>query len=73
MGAVICQCGGDSKVTDSRPHKKSIRRRRECLKCGTRWSTLEVKGEFVVDKPAAMRAAKKEKREAAEHQTKPAA
>lgn len=35
-------CGNpDSKVTDSRPELDGIRRRRECLGCGQRFSTLE--------------------------------
>ena len=31
----------DTKVTDSRPDEDGIRRRRECLACGRRFSTLE--------------------------------
>ena len=31
----------DTKVTDSRPDQDGIRRRRECLACGQRFSTLE--------------------------------
>jgi len=31
----------DTKVTDSRPDQDGIRRRRECLACGRRFSTLE--------------------------------
>ncbi len=35
-------CGtDDTKVTDSRPDQDGIRRRRECLACGRRFSTLE--------------------------------
>ena len=35
-------CGeSDTKVTDSRPDQDGIRRRRECLACGRRFSTLE--------------------------------
>ncbi len=35
-------CGNpDSRVTDSRPEQDGIRRRRECLACGRRFSTLE--------------------------------
>jgi transcriptional regulator NrdR family protein len=69
MGAVICKCGSDSAVIDSRPHKNSIRRRRKCMACGARWSTLEVRGTFDVDKPTIMRAAKARKRvEAQERQ-----
>lgn len=61
MGATVCKCGGDTTVTDSRPHGKSTRRRRKCLSCGERWSTLEVRGQFTVDKPALMREAKRVK------------
>ncbi len=36
-------CGfGESKVVDSRPADKRIRRRRECIKCGARFTTYEV-------------------------------
>ena len=35
-------CGHpDSKVTDSRPDEAGIRRRRECLACGRRFTTIE--------------------------------
>ena len=35
-------CGNpESKVTDSRPDEAGIRRRRECLACGRRFSTIE--------------------------------
>lgn len=35
-------CGNPgSRVTDSRPEEDGIRRRRECLACGRRFSTLE--------------------------------
>jgi len=35
-------CGNeDSKVVNSRPGEKSIRRRRECLSCGKRFTTYE--------------------------------
>lgn len=32
----------DSKVIDSRPSEEKIRRRRECLKCGKRFTTYEI-------------------------------
>jgi transcriptional regulator NrdR family protein len=35
------QCGGDSRVTDSRPHETSRKRRRACLECPHRWFTYE--------------------------------
>ncbi|MBQ4381513.1 MAG: transcriptional repressor NrdR [Oscillospiraceae bacterium] len=35
-------CGfGESKVIDSRPNDETIRRRRECLSCGKRFTTYE--------------------------------
>ena len=40
-----CYCGySESKVVDSRPTDEgvSIRRRRECLKCGKRFTTYEI-------------------------------
>ncbi len=37
------ECGyDDSKVIDSRPTEDKIRRRRECLKCKSRFTTYEV-------------------------------
>jgi len=38
---VVCICGGESKVRDSRPLAAYVRRRRECLACGSRWTTYE--------------------------------
>jgi transcriptional repressor NrdR len=36
------KCGhDDSKVVESRDTGEAIRRRRECLNCGTRWTTYE--------------------------------
>jgi len=35
-------CGGKSTVTDTRPWRGSIRRRRKCLGCDYRWTTIEV-------------------------------
>lgn len=40
---MICpQCHGDSKVLETRPAAGGVRRRRECLSCGTRFATREV-------------------------------
>jgi transcriptional regulator NrdR family protein len=36
------KCGKKSKVYNSRPHQSTIKRNRECLKCGHRYATLEV-------------------------------
>ena len=38
-----CQ-SGESKVTDSRPGKGTVWRRRECLSCGRRFTTTELVG-----------------------------
>ena len=40
---MLCiQCGKDrTKVVDSRESRAGVRRRRECLSCGTRFTTLE--------------------------------
>jgi transcriptional regulator NrdR family protein len=46
--AVSCKCGGLTKVTDSRPAHVgtyTVRRRRECLTCGHRWTTYEITAE----------------------------
>lgn len=34
-------CGGESTVIESRRQQHYTRRRRECLECGARWTTLE--------------------------------
>ncbi len=36
------KCSGDTRVRDSRPLPDSVSRRRECLVCGFRFSTVEV-------------------------------
>lgn len=35
-------CGGQLIVIDSRPTEDSIHRRRKCVECGYRFSTIEV-------------------------------
>ena len=44
MAAMACpQCGGaESAVTDSRPAKGGVRRRRKCLGCEFRFTTYEM-------------------------------
>ncbi len=43
-------CGWEeSKVVDSRPKEDTIKRRRECMKCGSRFTTFEI-----VEKPQLM-------------------
>ena len=46
------KCKSDTIVKDSRPKDGSIRRRRRCLKCGNRFSTIEVLVMERVKKPA---------------------
>ena len=40
-GCPCKSCGGATRVIDSRPSEKGINRRRECVKCGVRFSTVE--------------------------------
>jgi hypothetical protein len=41
---LACQCGGFTEVNDSRPRMDGgIRRRRRCVKCGERFTTMEVR------------------------------
>jgi len=35
------QCQGDSRVVETRPARHHVRRRRECVVCGYRWTTKE--------------------------------
>lgn len=46
MRGVPCPACGctDSDVKDSRPHDGAIKRRRQCTKCGERFSTFETSG-----------------------------
>jgi len=37
-----CSCNGHTRVVDSRPQGASLRRRRLCMECGNRFSTLEM-------------------------------
>jgi len=61
---MLCECGSDTKVVDSRTERDAIRRRRECLECSKRFSTLEKKVESkvravpepVVEKPKPIKA-----------------
>ena len=39
-------CGGETKVVDSRPNEDSTRRRRECLECKHRFSTVEIDADY---------------------------
>jgi transcriptional regulator NrdR family protein len=42
------KCGGGSKVLSVNrcPEQPLVNRRRECVKCGNRWSTLEAFGVY---------------------------
>ena len=39
-------CYGQTHVIDSRPNEDSIRRRRECLECNHRFSTVEIDTDY---------------------------
>lgn len=40
----VCRkCDGFSHITNSRPSDEGRIRRRECAKCGHRWSTIEIR------------------------------
>ena len=41
-GFVCPHCKGDTHVVDSIPGRGAVRRRRECLKCDKKYSTLEI-------------------------------
>ena len=43
MNVTHCNCGGDSRVVDSRETAGAVRRRRRCLECGSRWTTRETR------------------------------
>jgi len=36
-----CSCGGETKVSDSRPLLTFVKRKRTCLKCGEYFFTIE--------------------------------
>jgi len=41
---VTCQtCGARSRILDSRDLEVYVKRRRQCVGCGERWSTVEVR------------------------------
>lgn len=37
-----CECGSDTKVVDTRIIQNKQRRRRVCIECGNRFSTIEI-------------------------------
>lgn len=39
-------CGGETKVVDSRPQEDGVQRRRECLECKERFKTVEIDSEL---------------------------
>lgn len=40
-----CECGGQLFVVETRPVRNTVKRRRECKRCGERWTTYEVSAE----------------------------
>lgn len=67
-GIVCPQCGGETGVIDSRPSTgNSIKRRRCCYGCGSRWTTYETVGnENPERRKEIMRRQAKDLREAAD-------
>lgn len=48
------KCGGSNRVIDTRANRLgNVRRRRECIPCGHRWSTYEYDDQREVDQDAA--------------------
>ena len=41
------KCGNDTHVVDSRPNDESVARRRECVACKYRFSTIEIETELL--------------------------
>ena len=52
MKCLYCQ-SAESKVIDRRPVNGTVRRRRECLSCGRRFTTTEVVKESINDNTGA--------------------
>lgn len=45
---MLCpMCNGQTKVTNSRPEDDCVNRRRECLDCHYRFSTVEVDVDYI--------------------------
>ena len=40
------KCYGETHVVDSRPNEDSVRRRRECVECKHRFSTVEIDADY---------------------------
>ena len=54
-------CGGETKVVDSRPIEDGTRRRRQCLECDHRFTTVEIDADYYealkpIDKKAVQKA-----------------
>ena len=41
MADDCAHCGGRSRVRETRESGDAVRRRRECLRCARRWTTVE--------------------------------
>ena len=53
-------CGGETHVVDSRTNEDSTRRRRECVECKSRFSTVEIDADYYATlKPVDKRAVQK--------------
>lgn len=41
-----CECGGEGRNVESRSKEGGeVRRRKECIACGERWSTVEIRAD----------------------------
>ena len=48
---MTCQvCGGKTHITNSRSDGETVRRRRECLECGYRFTTEEVDADMLAQR-----------------------
>lgn len=42
MSDICSKCGANSRVTETRHYKGQLRRRRRCVTCDYRWTTIEL-------------------------------
>ena len=47
MSRICIRCGGHSTTVDSRPKGDLIKRRRKCLDCDGRWTTYELREDYI--------------------------
>lgn len=47
MSRICIKCGDCSDTKDSRPKGDTIKRRRRCCSCGYRWTTYELRLDYI--------------------------